>query len=91
MWMAMRDHAGRTALAYDDNDCKFGGLLNAAVDNGSVLTWDNDNEYGGNHDGSLVKFGLEMELKDELQDSRLFNKEDGGAGAKREAEGFFGG
>ncbi len=44
MWMAMRDHAGRTALAYDDDKCKFGGVLNAAVDDSSVITWDNDDK-----------------------------------------------
>ena len=64
-----------------------------------MITWDNDDKYSGNCDGSLVKFGLKMaelkygegnELKDKLHDSRLFNKEDGGAGAKGEAEQFFG-
>jgi hypothetical protein len=48
--------------------------------------------HGGRNSGPLVEFGLEMskleygkgeELKDESRGSRLFDKEDGGAGAKR--------
>ena len=74
--------------------------MNADIDDTcSVITWDNDDKYGGNRDGSLVEFRLKMaeleygegnELKDKLHDSRLFDKEDGVAGAKREAEQFFG-
>ena len=37
-----------------------------------------------------LECGEGNELKDKLHDSRLFDKEDGGAGAKREAERFFG-
>ena len=52
--------------------------MNADVDDtSSVITWDNDDKYGGNRDGSLVEFGLKMaeleygegnELKDKLHD-----------------------
>jgi len=99
-WMVRRDHTGRTDLAYDDDSCKCKGVLNAAEDDGNLIAWDDDNEYGGNRDGSLVHFGLQIaqleygeddELKDESHDLRLFNKEDGGADAKREAERLFGG
>ena len=62
VWMVMRDHTGCTALAYDDDYCKFGGTLNAAVDDVSVIIWDNDNEYGGNCNRSLVKFGLDIQV-----------------------------
>jgi len=64
-----------------------------------VIAWDDNDEYG-NRDGSLVEFELEMteleyaegdKLKDELHDLLLFDKEDRGAVAKREAERFFGG
>ena len=75
--------------------------MNADVDDtSSVITWDNDDKYGGNCDGSLVEFGLEMaeleygegnELKDKLHDLLLFNKEDKWVGAEREADQFFGG
>jgi hypothetical protein len=86
-------------LAYNDDDCECEGVLNVAEDDGSVIPWDNDNEYD-NRDGSLVKFGLEMakleygegnELKDELHDLLLFDKEDKRVGAEREADQFFGG
>ena len=52
--------------------------MNADVDDtSSVITWDNDDKYGGNRDGSLVEFRLKMaeleygegnELKDKLHD-----------------------
>ena len=98
-WMATRDGAGAASA----RDCEFGGVWNSDVDDGSVAAWDDDDDgyVGGGHVGeSLVEFGLEMseleygegdELEDMPHDSRLFDEEDGGAGAEREAERFFGG
>ncbi len=92
MWMAMRDHAGPTALAYDDDDCKFGGALNVAVDNGSVITWDNDNEYGGEFglDTAELEYGEGHQLKDESQDSRLFDKTEGRVSIGRQSNSLAG-
>ena len=92
MWMAMRDHAGPTALVYDDDDCKFGGALNAAVDNGSVITWDNDNEYGGKFglDTAELEYGEGRQIKDESQDSRLFDKIEGWVPRERQIDSLAG-
>ncbi len=43
-WMVRRDHTGRTDLAYNEDDCKCKGLLNAAEDDSNVIAWNNENE-----------------------------------------------
>ena len=80
-WMARRQRVGTALDSYDDRG--GGGIGDSAV-----------------HDREVDEFGFEMpeleygegdELEDVSHDSRLFDDEDGGAGAEREAERFFGG
>ena len=84
--MARRDRAN-LALA---RDCKFGCVWDTAIDNGSTAVWNNNDGYAGGGGGLLlVQFGLLKTSKVDYSkgevleagshNSRLFNKEDGGA------------
>ena len=43
-WMLRRNHTSRMDSAYNTNDCECKGILSAAIDGGSMITWDDNDE-----------------------------------------------